>query len=94
MNIFGFINKEKSDIQAVDVKLQKFETIFQGTVSMSTAVKKLLEIFMNRLDGVQHTLQEMLGDNVIGMFLKAESIESEVIILYKGGHPKDPLPAL
>lgn len=78
MNIFAFIKKEKADIDAVDNKLKKFETIFQGTVEMSRAGKKLFEIFKNRLNQVQRRLHEIAENALAGPFLNRQSIDQEV----------------
>jgi hypothetical protein len=78
MNIFAFIKKEKADIYAVDAKLQKFETIFQGTVEMSQAAKKLFEIFRNRLTQVQGRLQEIGEDTFVGPFVDKGKVDQEV----------------
>lgn len=79
MNIFAFIKKEKADIDAVDAKLQKFETIFQGTVQLSRAAKKLFEIFKNRLAHVQATLHEISSDAFFSLLLDKNNIELEVV---------------
>jgi hypothetical protein len=82
MNIFAFIKKEKADIEAVDVKLKKFETIFQGTVEMSQAAKKLFEIFKNKLVQLQNRLHAILEDPLVGPFIDQGKLGLEVATAY------------
>jgi hypothetical protein len=82
MNIFAFIKKEKADIEAVDVKLKKFETIFQGTVEMSQAAKKLFEIFKNKLVQLQNRLHAILEDPLVGRFIDQGKLGLEVATAY------------
>lgn len=79
MKIFAFIKKEKADIDLVDAKLAKFETIFNGMVTMSKSSKRLFEMFRNRLDAAKGKLESLAENKTIGSFVEPSKLNLQVL---------------
>lgn len=78
MKIFAFIKKEKADIELVDAKLAKFESIFNGMVAMSKFSKRLFEVFKARLGAVKEKLESMAENKTVDAFVEPGKVKEQV----------------
>ena len=78
MKIFAFLKKEKTDIDVVDRKLEKFETIFRGTHELSITVKSYIEGMKDQFVKLKEGVADLKNNGLYGMLIDEEKVASQV----------------